>query len=276
MTDYNRDFNSGVTLKTGSANGLARILYDNWLEDSTTTVTASSSLAGFPVSALTNSMTYEFWKTDTFPATLNIDLGSSMTLGAVGIGAHSLAGYSVLIEYSTDDVTYSTFRQAEFLNNKNALIMADDVTAQYVRLTISVDDATLTVAEPKIAALYVGYPLIMQRAIYGGHTPSALARKTKIVPNKSEGGQWLGRSVIRYGEMTSYNYQNLEARWYRDNFDPFAASATSKPFFIAWRPDYYADEVVYGQTIQDIEPSNQGVIDFMQVSFNVMGFRENV
>ena len=116
--------------------------------------------------------------------------------------------------------------------------------------------------------------LAMQRAIYAGHSPITLSRKTVKRPTKSEFGQWLGSSTIRHGLKTSFEWKNLKAAWYREYFDPFVKSARTKPFFIAWRPSKFPNEIAYAWTSNDIKPSNMGILDYMDVSMSVEGYAD--
>ena len=117
--------------------------------------------------------------------------------------------------------------------------------------------------------MYLGEVLEMQRPFYAGHSPGKLSRQTTLQPNRSVKGEWLGRSIVREGFGTSFQWRHLKSEWYRANFDPFVASARLYPFFISWNPQDHPDEVLYAWTNQDISPSNMGVINFMQVSMDV-------
>ena len=116
----------------------------------------------------------------------------------------------------------------------------------------------------------------MQRAIYGGHSPATLSRVTSVRPSLSETGQWLGATEVRSGYRSSYTWKHLTPSWYREHFDPFVANnPRANPFFIAWRPDRYPDEVVYAWATNDIQPTNMGTgRGLMEVSMSVEGFRE--
>jgi hypothetical protein len=138
------------------------------------------------------------------------------------------------------------------------------ITARYWRIRVRN-------AIAKIAVVYVGAALAMQRKIYQGHTPITLSRITETTQNTSETGQYLGRSIIRKGLKTSCEYQHLTADWYRANFDPFVEAAREAPFFYAWRPIQYPDELGFVWTNGDIRPTNTGPRNFMSVSFSVTG-----
>lgn len=126
---------------------------------------------------------------------------------------------------------------------------------------------------PEIGAMAMGRVLVMPHCIYGGHSPATLSRETEIEPNVSIGGRFLGRSIIRRGYRTDYEFRHLPAQWYREHFDPFVEHALREPFFISWKPDKFPAEVLYGWTTDDLRPVNMGIRDLMSVSFGVEGWR---
>jgi len=233
----------------------------------TGTPSASSSANNSLVLAPANGLTYQFWQPVSLPAWWQIDNGSPIEIDYVGIAAHEFGSNGNLIEiqYSDDEDTWTTVADANPNDNRPLMFLFEAVTARYWRVLI--DSGTA----PRVGVIYVGKVLQMQRAIYGGHSPITLSRDTEIRPNTSEGGQWLGRSIIRDGVSTSFNWSNLKAAWYRSNFDPFVKSARRFPFFIAWRPLKYPNEIGYVWTSGDITPQNSGTKDYMDVSLPVSG-----
>ena len=134
---------------------------------------------------------------------------------------------------------------------------------RYWRVEISSGSA------PDIGVIYFGATMTMENPIYGGHAPVTLSKKTVIRPQKSEGGQWLGRSIIRQAAQTGIKFNNISASFMRSTFEAFMNDAISNPFFFAWRATSYPDEVAYCWTGADIVASNTGQGDKMSVSFNV-------
>ncbi len=124
---------------------------------------------------------------------------------------------------------------------------------------------------PSIGVVFMGAALAMPRPIYGGHSPIDLSRQTVIRPQRSEGGQWIGRSIVRSGFGTSFDWQHLTPAFVRDELDLFIEDARRFPFFLAWRPSTFA-VAAYVWTSQDIQPSNMGVgKGLMAVSLSVEG-----
>lgn len=149
-------------------------------------------------------------------------------------------------------------------DNDKPLLFLDTIrNAIKVRITLSGGTA------PRIAVIYVGLSLWMQEPIRGMHAPIPLSRQTILEQQLSRGGQFLGQNIRRRGYTGSVKFDNLDADWYRTNFDPFVQSARRFPYFFAWRPGERTDEVVYAWTGDDIAPAYEGFMDFMSVSWNL-------
>jgi len=232
----------------------------------TGTVDASSEAAGFPAIAAANPLTYEFWKPTSVPAWWRVDAGVSVTVDYVGIASHNLAtaGSSVTVQRSDDNDTWVDVVTTTPTDNSPIMFLFDGVSARYWRVVVTGNN-------PTISVINIGKVLEMQRACFAGISPIEFTRSTTIRPNVSEGGQWLGRSVIREGSATSVSFRHLTYDWYRDNFDPFVEQARSYPFFFAWRPDAYQRSVGYVWTRGDIAPTTMGIKSYLQVGFDMEG-----
>ena len=230
----------------------------------TGTVTASSAANGFPASAAKNPLTWQFWRPTSVPAWWKVDAGSAQSVDYVGIAAHTLSSNTVAVEYSDDDSNWTTLISHSPTDNSPIMFLFEAVTARYWRIVIGGIVAS-------VGVVYIGKVLEMQRACYSGLTPINFNRSTIIRPNRSEGGQWLGRSVIREGSSMSVSYRHLDYDWYKDNFDPFVEQARIYPFFFAWRPEGYPETVGYVWTTDDIAPSTMGIRDLVQVGFDMQG-----
>jgi len=245
----------------------ARIMYDNLVTDSTV---IASAVAGFDSDAVQSYDTYDRWMPPSVPASLRIDFGSAKSLDYIFIASHNLGstGAAFVTESSIDGVTWTPTNDEQIRADNNAIaLLFENRPARYIRLRI-----TSALATPKIGVIMAGLALQMQRPIYGGHTPITLSRETEIRPSTSEGGQWLGRSVVRRGYVGRYSWQHLTADWVREFFSPFIDRARFQPFGIAWRPGKFPTEAAYVWTDGDIRPSNMGIKDYMQVDMNVIGY----
>lgn len=240
----------------------ARILYQNIARDADLAV--SSEADDYPGVAAQNDNTFEAWKATAVPATWRIDRGTGeLPFNACGVYG-DFNGCSLRVQYSDNDVDWSNASDLATPTGRAALLLFPQQTAEYVRLLVSG-------AIPTLAHIRFGMALAMQRAVYRGLTPITMGRQTVVRPNVSERGQWLGRSVIRSGLRASIQWERLTADWVRDNFDPFIEDAREHPFFIAWRPETFPNEVAYVAVDQDIRPQNTGPRNFMSVGFEMMG-----
>lgn len=272
MIIYTRSFLAGAA---ASATPLthARIGYQTWTRDlAVTSVTVSSETADGPGDAPLRPDTYEYWEASSLPATWTVDLGAARDVDYVGIAGHTIGtqGASVLVEYSTDNATWLPFSAETAPGTDAPILFLDDTTfARYWRVTI--DGQNSPGDPPRVGVIYIGEVLAMQRMIYGGHTPITLGRDTVLKNAMSRGGQFLGQNIRRMGVATDVAFRHLEAAWYRANFDPFVKAARQYPYFFAWRPATYPQEVGYVWTPQNIEPSNMGVRGFMEVRWSMRG-----
>lgn len=238
----------------------ARILYASALAGAAVTATAGTGAAN-----VLNAATYSRWSfTGTQTITLVLPVGQ--LIDAVGLGAHSFASSSALVQYSVgDSAPWEDFAPAQ--SGAAAMLFLRDTGALVKRLRVTV---TATGAQV-LGVIYAGIALQMQRPIYKGHNPATMSRVTEFQSNESEGGQWLGRNVIRQGLKVDLSWSRLSASWVRQYFDPFAIAARVAPFFVAWNPQDYPREVTYAWTTADTKPDNTGPRDLMAVSLQAKG-----
>lgn len=256
-----------------------RIGYQTWARDlglGASSVTVSSEDADGPRDAPLRPDTAEYWLPTALPATWVLDLGSGQTIDYVGIAGHTIGSKGCTVKVETSDGSlagspseqvWTTFAQ-EVLPADDAplLFLAEGVSARYVRIRLTGPGAA-----PRLAVIYAGKVLAMQRPIYGGHTPITLSRNTTLRQTLSRGGQFIGQTFERHGVQTSASFRHLDADWVRESFDPFVKEARKYPYFFAWRPGTWPLEVGYVWTDKDIAPSNMGMRDLMQVSWPMQG-----
>ena len=202
------------------------------------------------------------------PATLKLESTVIEKVNYLALGAHKLSGFTVKVEHSLDDSDYTTVSEFFVTKNNAIMVLFAETEVKYIKITIT------GTGSPEIGIAYFGKALVMERSVYGGHTPITMSRETEITPHISEAGEFLGTTVVRRGYSSGYNFNNLSASWVREKFDSFIQHARTRPFFIAWKPDRFADEVVYGWSPADIKPTNIGKRDLMSVSFDVRGYNE--
>ena len=143
---------------------------------------------------------------------------------------------------------YSSDNFAGDINDAGTLVKPTDntsifhtftaISARYWRLKIN----STTVAST-IGVAGIGTALEMDRAVKSGSTLAHEARNDKYINQKSEGGQFLGRSLIRQGVKFSVSFSVQTLSFVRGDWSAFLDHAEQKPFWYSWNPDY--DDAVF-------------------------------
>ena len=236
----------------------ARIGYDNALINGS--ATAISDNVG-SANMLTPS-TYDKWR----PTADGLALltGVSQPCNYVGIAAHNLGSDGVTLTVNVSNGGASTAVYSQLVTNNKAIFIRF-ATATYDRVEISITGST----NPEIGVVFLGLELEMMRPIFSGHRPSVLSATDVMTPQISDGGQFLGKQIVRQGYGTSADFQHLTDEWYRTTFQPFVEHAKTRPYFWAWNLLESPDDVVYGWTNGNISPSYMGIRNWLEVSFEI-------
>ncbi|MDR2099264.1 MAG: hypothetical protein LBP40_00360 [Campylobacteraceae bacterium] len=229
------------------------------------TASATSEVETYPASAPNNELTYSYWQPTALPAIWTLTFNDNEDIDYFAIANHTLIGCMVTLQQGDN---WTEIGHTEVITDRRPIIFKfNSITTNKVRIVIT----GVPLGEVLVGVVFCGKTLFMQRELYGGHSPITMSRSTVKRTNESERGQWLGTTIIRQGLETGYSWNNLEADWVRENFEPFILHARNKPFFIAWRPLTYPNELAYVYAPKDIQPSNSGKANFMSVSMNVKG-----
>lgn len=238
----------------------ARILHNNLFA----TATASPTDA----QAVTIPNTFERWRPTGGTQTLTLTRSSATTIDAIGIGASVFNGATVQIQVSpTASAGFTTVETVTPFDDRALLVLlTSPITAQRVRIILTGG------SDREIGVIYAGIALQMERPLFGGHSPINLSARTSYQNNVSDSGNFLGRSIVREGLETELSWKYISNGWFRNDFQPFVISAKKEPFFIAWRPNFAANDVAFAYTQDDIRPTYSGIRDLIEVSINIRGF----
>lgn len=206
--------------------------------------------------------TYERWNPEG-GGTLTLDLLGPQPVSYVGIAAHALAGHTITLEWSADNISYTQLYSDTETSATALLFVFTEVQANYIRVTISGGN---------FGVLFVGRILEMYRSLYAGHMPVTLSRRTVKNKNESIAGQYLNCSIIRTGFMSDYSFSNIPIDWYQSNLEPLSLAARTSPIFMAWNPLGHPDQTVYGDIPDDIKPTLSGTLNFCDVEFSINGY----
>lgn len=253
----------------------ARILHGNnriaaTNVDAGTTAVASST---YSKSAPLNGLTYERWKPNATTSTYEIDLGSAQAVTMACVGAHTLGSSGCTVTLQYEDSGWQTVLSDSPAANTAIMALFGEITAQNWRLSIT------GTAAPEIGVFWVGNPLQMERAVYGGFSPIQGNRNTVVRGIKSQTGEWLGRARIRRNYRGSISWAHLTADWVRDNLldrDEMVPALETQPFFLAWRPDTFPLETFLCWTNGPVQaPANMGVRDLMTFGLEFEAFADD-
>lgn len=236
----------------------ARILYNNLI-----TSALSPSL-----NPLLRPTTYDRWVDESDPMTGILRLSSTSQIDTIAIGAHNLGTTNSTITVSVRSGTSGAFTTV------GTATPSDNRSIMFFFSLAGVRDIEIDVANGtnrEIGVVYAGRSLVMEREIFGGHSPINLNERNEYRNIVSSTGNFLGRHIKRQGYTTQFTWTKINDGWYRTNYEPFRKSATKTPFFICWRPDIYSSECAYGVATGDAQPSNEGGgTRLMTVSLNMV------
>lgn len=238
-------------------------------------VTTSNLAADFedtdyPAVNLANPSTAQKWlgQVDASPQYLTVTLSGSDEIDYLAVARHNFGTAQIAVKPQGDDGGGYADLTSEVLPGDDAplLFRFDPQSLQAIRLRMAVGTAA-----PSAAVLYVGKLLVLQRRIYVGHVPIPYGRRTQVTNGRSESGNFLGRIVTGETRETAVSIRNMTPAWYRTEMDPFIAAAQETPFFFAWRPGAYPDEIGYAHVTNEPQPSNQRSNGMMQIDLQLGG-----
>ena len=228
-------------------------------------ISATSQLSGFPATNLANPATAFGWEATTaVDQTITILNPSTTSIDYVGIARHNLSQPGLEVSIRFDGVVAQDFT---VVSDKQALLFLFTSASPS---TIQIDIRGIT-NPAKIAVLYIGRSLDLQRNIYVGHTPVNYGRDRSTINGVSQSGEFLGEIILDQTQSTSISLQNLTPEWYRSELDAFFAAKPRNPAFWAWRPGDYPAEVGYCWVEGNPRPVNQRSNGMMSIDWNFRG-----
>lgn len=232
-------------------------------------LSTTTANADYPATNLVNPATHLLWKGTSIVADeyITIDLDGATDVDYIGIARHNFG--TAGIEYAVETYDGATWTEvAAAIPANDTPIMVRFTKDSYEGVRIKLSPGTVV---PQAAVVYAGELLVLPRRIYVGHTPMTMGRMTKKTVGQSEAGHYLGTVITGRSRKTSVSIENILPGWYRSNMDPFVEACEDAPFFFAWRPGTYPDEVGYAWLVGDVIPTNQRANGMMQVSLDLSG-----
>lgn len=221
-----------------------------------TNIAADTEAASFPPSNLANPATHLEWRAgDATEQYITVTTGYVDEIDYLAVAKHnfSSAEIPVSVEGYIDGVWTEIVEEHILPNDGPVLFRFTSQSLPQIRLRMQAGSE-----EARVAVVYVGALLTLERKLYVGHTAMPHGRKNEIVNGMSETGNFLGRVVLGSWRESTVPMSLISPRWYRENMDEFLAVAKTTPFFFAWRPETYPLEVGYAYLMDDPMPTPQG------------------
>lgn len=243
----------------------AVIAYDNVFARGT--LAASSSPDGGEAENAVDGFTWDFWApAGAGPHTLVVDLGSAEAVDYLAFHAQNLADTSgsITLARSSDGSSWTDVSGPHSpTDNTPVLVLFSSVSYRYYRISMTGEGSMLGVVQ-------AGQRLTLPEGIFVGAEPPQLNPDDEILNSSSEGGQFLGRSLIRSGASDKIKQDRVTQEFARGDWADFAEHARLRPFFYGWRTEDYPLEVMYawsrgGSKVQ------QGTNGFMSVELAIEG-----
>lgn len=262
------------------------ILYENVAShtaSSAVVYSAVAPVADFPYTNIFSPFTYpadsvQFTRPTNANAYLEVRFNASKAFNSVGIilsGVDQVDGdvtVSVLDDISVGSTVFgSKVITADGCHLFNVAVTGFSDTRNYrLRIAVTGDnlDGTSTFI---ILNAIIGARMEFEKCIRNSFAPLDYNRKTEFLTNESGTGQYIGRSIIRRNHESTVSFDLMTAPWVRSTFQPFVKSARSRPYFFAWNPTTYPNEVNYVWTDEDIGVEYTGDRNRMSASWSMRG-----
>lgn len=235
-----------------------------------TSLTADSEHANYPVGNLANTNTTLRWQSEsTGDQYITVTLSTEEAVDYLAVARHNFGSTGIVLSVEG----LSGEEEAEWEELVSETMPADDAPilfrfeASYltaIRLKLQPDEV-----EPRAAVMYVGSLLVCQRGTQPGHTPLPYGKRRTIINNRSEDGEYLGTIQTGEGLESTVQFNYFDPAWYRENFQPFLDEAP--PFFFAWHPQTYPDEVGFAWLREDAVPVPSHLAGYINVTLQMDG-----
>lgn len=207
-------------------------------------ISTASSPTATPVTNLANPNTDQVWASASTAEQLVTISSLDDEVDYLAVARHNFgsAGIEISVETLSGEpgAVWEEVIAATLVADDSPLMLQwEAATVIGVRLRL-VPGATA----PRAAVLYVGKSLRMMRGVQPGFTPIRDGMDVTIRNGRSEAGEFLGAIITGEQLSTVADFRFLDADWYLSDMRGFVAAANrGAPFFWAWNPLDYPDEV---------------------------------
>lgn len=209
-----------------------------------------------PATNVQSATTIEWWTSseDTDQQSFGMQV-SPTEINYCGIAGHNLAGATIQLQRRDDPGDLWTNVGDPFIQGDNHAIMIwfqSVFSSAYWNLDITPVAGTA----PRIAVIYLGKLLRLQRKIYVGHRPVIFDVDSEFYTGEPEKGGFGGRVIKRETHNLSFKQTQTTPGFVRTYVRPWIEDAVLRPFFFAWRPSMYPEEIAFAWAEKNIKVEN--------------------
>jgi hypothetical protein len=258
----------GIVLGAEDLEELARyprVGIDNVFREDDATLSASSEDADHPVELAVDGLTYDGWRsTAGGNQWIAVALTEAATVNYMAVGAHTLAGCGLIPQYHNGTTWVDLDDEFMPADNSPLVFEFTAVSASQFRLLINAAPGVVSVG-----VINAGQKVVMYRGLPVGWQPPSMNEDVVFSNTMSEGGQILGRHIVRRGVKLTVPTQAVPYTWARDTWMAFVEEAQSYPFFFWWAGMTGYTEIVYG-AMDDYSAQFQ-TVDLISAQFSMSG-----
>ena len=229
---------------------------------------SGSAAAGFPAANALDPRTALGWKPTAATGWVGVNAGASVPASYCGIAGHDLGSKNatVRVQRWTGSAWVDAIGATEVEDDSALLFLFAPIDASQFRLLI--DSAA---AAPRIGHIRFGLATeIPQLAGYGGTVPISESRRYEYDTLRSNGGAFMGRSVISTSLRFQIGVQHTSEAWRAAEWVPLRQHANigDATFFVADKPLSYPEDVAYAWSNDALSagrgiPNKRASIDFV-------------
>jgi hypothetical protein len=233
------------------------------------TIAASSADASYPATNVANPATYREWRAAAaVQCYLTVTTDGLTPIDYLAIARHNLGSGQI-------PVSVETFNGTSWDEQTSPVYLPDDAPALFrwssaariqARLRMQASGASVI---PRVAVMYCGKLIVVERKLYVGHTPLTLARRDEFSNGVSESGEFLGRIQLSATTASPAQFRLISRSWYDEVMAPAIARYKGRPMFFGWRPASKPRQVGYAWLTNDPMPVAQGASDGNRDAFEL-------
>lgn len=227
------------------------------------TIAASSAFAGFPADSIKSPPTYSGWQPSSSTSDFIITFSPAISVNYFGMFMRG-KNISITVSYSIDGTNYTSLGE-KLTSTDGAILFLSEQVNNVVKIKVEFSGG-----QPVVYNASAGLAFIPENGLSDGFAPSHLNYRDDYSNTESEGGQILGRSVIRTSQSEQVQISSIERSWVDTNWINLRELLRSNAAYVAWNPSGYPNEVIYGMTDSNPQVSYSDAI-FMDMSLSFKG-----